>query len=211
VTLPYTLANGSAADASEVQANFTALEGRIGNVKNADISLAASIDLTKLASPNSVLTMVIPLFGRLNTTGAAGAAGTFIGETAGTGKFGIKQDAMTSVGRKIRFRNRSGRQAFLCSAEWYVGYSEAGATAGKPKLDLLVGGVQVSGQAFEVDTSDDYYVIAAASPFDSPIMPVNDLDVIDPRVGATGGGGGGNTPFLADVVLTLVFKLGAIP
>lgn len=201
MTLPHTLTNGTTASASQVQADLEALDGRFGNLKNADVADAAGIESSKLASPFTIQTIAMPI---ITQNGAALATG-------GTAdQFFINQNAMTSLGRKIRAKLRTGQQAWLCSAEFYVGRFQTSG-GGSPKLDLLVDGVQLLGQEIVVDTADAFYPLAQANPIDSPLMPITNDTIFDPRIGATANGAAASGPTIADVTLTLVLKVGPVP
>lgn len=204
MTLPHTLTNGTTASATQVQANFDALEARLGNLKNTDLAAAAGIEASKLAAPYTIQTVVLRL---VDTSGTMLGTSTL---TVAGGCYEINQTAMTSLGSKFRLDLRTGQQAWLCAAEWYVGRSDDTGSGGEPKLDLLVDGVQLGGQEITADTSDAYYTIAAANPIDSPLMPVTNQSVFDPRIGCTAAAGAGG-PVIAEVTLKLTLKVGPVP
>jgi len=200
MTLPFTITNGTTADASQVQSRFDALEARLGNLKNADIAAAAGIENTKLAKPYQMIDVTMKLIGTSGTVLAVGST---------TGMFTINQAAMTAFAGKFRLPLRSGQQAWLASVEWYVARTDDNATGVWPKLDLTVDGVQVASQEFTIDTDDSYYTIANANEYDSPLMPVTDQSVFIPRIGATGSPG--TDAKIAEVTLTLTLKVEALP
>lgn len=200
MTLPFTLANGTTADASQVQADLEALVARLGNLKNADIAAAAGIENTKLAKPYQLIPLSYKLIGTSGTALAVGGT---------TGMFTINQAAMTAFAGKIRLPLRSGQQAWLASVEWYVARVDDNATGNWPKLDLTVDGVQIGAQEFTVNTDDSYYTIANANEYDSPLLPVTDQSVFIPRIGATASPG--SDVKIAEVTLTLTLKVEALP
>lgn len=199
MTIPFTLTNGSIADATQVQANFEALLARLGNLKNADIAAAAGIENTKLAKPYQLLPFALKLIGTSGTVLAVGST---------TGMYTINQAAMTALD-KFRLPLRSGQQAWLASVEWYVARTDDNSTGTWPKLDLTVDGVQVGAQEFTIDTDDSYYTVANANEYDSPLMPVTDQSVFIPRIGATASPG--TDAKIAEVTLTLTLKVEALP
>lgn len=197
VALPYTLTNGSTADASEVHANFVALRDALQNIKNSDIASSAAIDKSKLAQSFKTYQVVIDL--------VPAQSGTVLGVDSDTDVFTIAQTDQTEI-KRHRIKLRSGQMAYLCAVEWHVERVES--ADGDPRLDLTVDGVQVGGQVTTVTLAGAYYLISNANPIDDPLLPITNDSVFIHRIGASAIGA---DTTLAGVTCTLTIKAEVVP
>lgn len=166
--LPNTISNGDPLDADPVMENFQSLEALVASLTNANIADAAGIESQKLAAPNAIWQVCLPVLPI-----ASGAA------VSGAANFDTLPTAWTTL-VKSRVKLRSGQVAWLCAAEFDVEAAASGGGA-DPELQILVAGVALGGAGTPVTTAG-LYTQALSNPYDNPLLPVSDGDTIEVQI-----------------------------
>lgn len=172
LSLPYTLANGSPADADEVMANFNAVVAAMAAIRNAQIPEDAAIDYRKLSQRYTIDEIVIPIveYSRDEDWGTIAAATSFIAPPAAWATF-----------VPFRVRVPTGGLAWLAEAEFYVAgrSNDAATNNGNPQLRVLVDSVVLGGSGVTINQDGAYWHAGNADPIASPLLPLNDRSVIE--------------------------------
>lgn len=191
--LPNTIANADPLDADPVMENFQALEAALGALTNDNIADAAGIESSKLAAPNCIWMLPLPVLPI-----ASGAA------VSGAASFDTLPTGWTTL-VKSRVKLRSGQTAWLCAVEIDVQAAAAGGGS-NPELQVLLAGVAVGGAGTPVTTAG-LYTQALANPFDNPLLPVSDGDTIEVQIRQSAAG----TATIRGVTCHLYFKGTNVP
>lgn len=190
VQVPFTLSSGGTISASELNANFDALEGAAANLTNASLAANAGITSDKLADRYAVfhtLTQVLPF-----------TAGTDLGTPT---EFTVP--ASDTAILTFQLALGTGQEAYLCEVEFHVANHTSPADA-DPTLGLQVEGTLVGGAMTRVLTDNSYRGIRNASPIALPLISVTDGDEFEVMCGRSSGAG---DPSIAGVTLRMTFKI----
>lgn len=187
VTLPHTLANDTAADADEVQANLDAIVSALADIRNADVADDAAIDRSKLAQgyfAPEVNVQVVPY---------NGAAANYASQTTSP-----MPTTMTTIARH-RVVVPAGEVQWLAEVDIYVD-AHSGSTT-DPEIRIDVDGNTVGGASVPITAAGWYRLRIGSTPYASPVYPVGSGSVIE--IKAYDGGTDGE---LAGVNAILRFK-----
>lgn len=186
--LPHNLTNGSTLDASHLMDNYNALRNALDQVRNGNLARNAAISKLKLAERFTNPQHGVVLIPHTSTAVdlATLADFTLVGAVA---NLELHRERITLD---------AGQVASLCQVEFYLANVTVGGGGEYPTIEVLVDGVQLSGQVITMDTDGAYYSFGNASPVASPLVPVIDGSVIIYRLSKTGAG----TPGLRGLSLT---------
>lgn len=194
VTYDFSSMTDEAITGANVDQNFDDLTAAIDQITTANIATTAGITSTQLAD-RYTLSALGPI-AILPPTAAAGTLGATPTE--------FTMPASDTTVYQTKALVKPGRRAFLVKAEVYT-QSRSGTD--HPRITIIVGGTTLAGSAQNI-TSTGYLSINNTNPVDSPLLPLNNDDVIEIKLGQSGGSGG---PSLAGVSVTLWIKEELVP
>lgn len=198
LTIPNSFSDATTIEASEVNANFTAVANALGNITNADIADDAGITSKKLSDKFASSHMSIAL------TGTAGLGTTFNPQTLTAVPSQSSPDTGASSTTRIHRwypTIKSGRRAYLIDVVLYAMAVQAD-TGQWPKVWVYHNGTLLSGDGATMSTVGPYY-LQNNNPHDSPLATLSNGDYIDFHLGRDGGA---TTPDIAGLCASLTIK-----
>lgn len=156
--------------ASSFDQNFVALNAKFGQLTSADISPNAGILPTQLSAPYAFRDIVFDLVDHGN--GATWSAKTV-----------VTLDAAPALTMRRRVRGNPGQVIYLCEIEVYAEAIVAGSSSSVPQVQVYKNGSPLSGCTFNLDTSNDFFVVRRSSPKTNPLFAFVDNDIISYYVG----------------------------
>jgi len=187
---------------SDLNAQFTKVENKLGNIVSSDVAENASLTSQQLQDRYTTCFQTIPLLG-VNT-----AAATHIWmdpDTAGTGAIIIPENVQDSTGTGLRFDPMfPGKRAYLVAVTARVdGYTRAGGTDDM-SIHVLHNNVLIS--SIDVTADATYFIRAGAGSiaFASPIAAMQDTDYLEVKLGNQVNN---ETPEVRSIVITFVYKV----
>ena len=191
VTYDFSTMTSQAITGANVDQNFDDLTAAIDQITTANIATTAGITSTQLADRYTLSAL-----GPLSVLPPA-ADGTL---SATPTAYAMPASDLTVYKTKILVK--PGRRAFLVKAEVYTQYRTG---TDHPRITIIVGGTTLAGAAQNI-TSAGYLSINNTNPVDSPLLPLNNDDVVEIKLGKSGG-----TPTAAGIQVTLWIKEELVP
>jgi len=158
--------------ASSFDQNFVALNAKFGQLTAADISPNAGILPTQLSAPYAFRDIVFDLTDR-----GAGAAGTWLSTPVS-----YTLDAAPTQLVRRRIRGNPGQVIYLCEIEIYAESVGVPGTA-VPQVQVWKNGSILAGCTFNLDTSNDFFVVRRSSPKVNPLFAFVDNDILSYYLG----------------------------
>lgn len=155
--------------ASSFDQNFVALNAKFGQLTAADISPNAGILPTQLSAPYAFRDIVFDLVDH-------GDGATWSTKTA------ITLDAAPALTMRRRVRGNPGQVIYLCEIEIYAESVGVPGTA-VPQVQVWKNGSILAGCTFNLDTSNDFFVVRRPSPKVNPLFAFVDNDILSYYLG----------------------------
>ena len=193
VTYDFSTMTNEAITGANVDQNFDDLTAAIDQITTANIATTAGITSTQLADRYT-----------LSALGPIAILPPAADATLATTPTQYTMPASAITVYQTKALVKPGRRAFVVKAEVYT-QSRTGTD--HPRITIIVGGTTLAGSAQNI-TSTGYLSINNTNPVDSPLLPLNNDDVIEIKLGRSGATGG---PALAGVSVTLWIKEELVP
>jgi len=171
VTYDFSTMTNDPITGENVDQNFDDLTAAIDQITTANIATTAGITSTQLSDRYALY---------------AWGPWTIVPHNAGTDMGSITQFAMPSSATTIQKHKvllKSGRRAYLVRAEIYC--NAVSGTSHYPQITIEVGGTTLGTGAQNI-TAAGYLSIQNTNPVDTPLLPLNNEDVVEIKLGRSG-------------------------